>query len=195
MAPKIFQACKQNAVFVIDTTKFKEIDDVKSDLNGVFGKCHEVKYKIFDTVKNKVIRIGKNKMHQNELIMRVHRTENIHELLRSYLYFQDDVQNVYSSKLVLECYLNKNICGDADSISFRVSKPGNAKNEKLFYAVKKSTLIDLKSDLMNDRRKQTVSAMYEKAFEKHKTGDYGDYPFSKKQLIDISHSICMSGVN
>ena len=101
MATKIPQACRQNAVFVIDTTKLKEIDDVKSDLNGVFGKCHEVKYKIFDAVKNKVVKIGKNKMHQNELIMRVHRTENVHGLIRSYLYFQDDVQNVYSNKLVL----------------------------------------------------------------------------------------------
>ena len=87
------------------------------------------------------------------------------------------------------------MCGDADSISFQVSKHGNAKNEKPFYAVKKSTLIDFKSDLINDRRKRTASAMYDKAFEKHKAGDYGDYPRSKKQLIDISHSICKSGVN
>ena len=165
VAPKILQACKQNAVFVIDTTKLKEIEDMKSDSNGVFGKCHEVKYQIFDTVKNKVVRIGKNKIDQNELIMRVHRTENIHGLLRSYLCFQDDAQNVYSSKLVLLYYLNKNICGDADSISFRVSKHGNAKNEQPFYAVKKSTLIDLKSDLMNDRRKRTANAVYEKALK------------------------------
>ena len=195
MATKIPQACGQNAVFVIDTTKLKEIDDLKSDLNGVFGKCHEAKNKIFDAVKNKVVRIKKNKMHQNELIMRVHRTQNAHGLIRSYLYFQDDVQNVYANKLVLQYYLNKSICGDVDCISFRVSKHGNAKNEKPFYAVKKSALIDLKSDLMNDRRKRTASAMYDKIFEKDKTDDYGDYPRSKKQLIDISHSICMSGVN
>ena len=98
MATKIPQACGQNAVFVIDTTKLKEIDDLKSDLNGVFGKRHEAKYKIFDAVKNKVVRIEKNKMHQNELIMRVHRTQNAHGLIRSYLYFQDDFQNAYANK-------------------------------------------------------------------------------------------------
>ena len=37
--------------------------------------------------------------------------------------------------------------------------------------------------------------MYDKAFEKHKTSNYGDYPRSKKQLTDIPHCICMSGVS
>ena len=118
VATGIPEGCREYAVFVIDTKKLKEIDDMKSDLNGVFGKSHEVKYKIFDAMKTKVLRIAKNKMHQNKLIMRVHHTENAHGLIRSYMYFQDDDQNVYVNKLVLQYYLNKNICGDVDSISF-----------------------------------------------------------------------------
>ena len=156
VATKIPQVRRQNAVFVIGITKFKETDLVKSELNGVFEKSYEIKYKIFTAMKNNVVRIGKNKIHQNELIIRVHRTENANGLIRNYLYFQDDVQKVYANKLVLQYYLNKNICGGAHSISSRVSKHGNAKNGKQFYAVKKSTLIGLKSDLMNDRRKRTT---------------------------------------
>ena len=69
-------------------------------------------------MKNTAVRTGKNKIYQNEFIMRVYRTENVHGLIRNYLYFQDNIRNIFSNKIVPQYYLNKNICGDADSISF-----------------------------------------------------------------------------
>ena len=58
-------------------------------------------------MKNTAVRTGKNKIYQNEFIMRVYRTEN-----------EDNIRNIFSNKIVPQYYLNKNICGDADSISF-----------------------------------------------------------------------------
>ena len=138
VATKIPPVRRQNAVFAIGITKFKETDLVKSESNGVFGKSYEIKYKIFTAMKNKVVRIGKNKIHQNELIIKVHRTENANALIRNYLYFQDDLQKLYANKLVLQYYLNKSICGDAHSISFRVSKHGTLKMENNFMQSKKA---------------------------------------------------------
>ena len=33
---RVPQACRRNAIFVIDTQHLKDLNDVKSDLNGVF---------------------------------------------------------------------------------------------------------------------------------------------------------------
>ena len=92
-------------------------------------------------------------------------------------------------------YVNKDISGNVDSVTFQVSKHGNAKIEKPFYTVKKSTLDQLKSRLSNNRRKRSASFIYDNSYQPQQNGDYGDYPRSKKQLIDISYSVEKSSVH
>ena len=43
---KILQACRQNAIFLINTSKLKDVNCIKSDLNGTLRKCYEVKQDI-----------------------------------------------------------------------------------------------------------------------------------------------------
>ena len=43
---KILQACRQNAIFLINTSKLIDVNGVNSDLNGTLRKCHEVKQDI-----------------------------------------------------------------------------------------------------------------------------------------------------
>ena len=64
-----------------------------------------------------------------------------------------------------------------------------------FHAIKKGTLDQLKSWLSNNRRKRSASFIYDNACEPQQNGDYGNYPRSKKQLIDISYSIEKSNVH
>ena len=92
--------------------------------------------------------------------------------------------------MVLQYYINKDICGNVDSVTYQVLK-----TEKPFYAVKKSTLDQLKSRLSSNSRKRSVSFIYDNAYEPQQNGDYGDYPRSKKQLIDISFSLEKSYVH
>ena len=54
-ATNIPQACRQNAIFLVDTSKLEDVNDVKSDLNGAFRKYREVKYKIFEILERKVV--------------------------------------------------------------------------------------------------------------------------------------------
>ena len=63
------------------------------------------------------------------------------------------------------------------------------KSRNLFTLLKllKSTLDQLKSRLSNNRQKRSASFIYDNACEPQQNGDYGDYPRSKKQLIDISY--------
>ena len=66
-ATKIPQARRQNAIFLVDTSKLKDVNDVKSDLNGAFRKCDEVKYKIFDILERKVVSNEKLELTEHEL--------------------------------------------------------------------------------------------------------------------------------
>ena len=66
-ATKIPQACRQNAIFLVDTSKLTDVNDVKSDLNGAFRKCDEVKYKIFDILERKVVSNEKLELTEHEL--------------------------------------------------------------------------------------------------------------------------------
>ena len=70
-----------------------------------------------------------------------------------------------------------------------------SKLRNLFTLLKKSTLDQLKSRLSSNSRKRSVSFIYDNACEPQQNGDYGDYPRSKKQLIDISFSLEKSYVH
>ena len=72
---------------------------------------------------------------------------------------------------------------------------GNAKIEKPFYAVKESTLDQLKSWLSNNRRKRSASFIYDNACEPQQNDGYGYYPRWKEQMIGISYSLEKSNVH
>ena len=42
---RVAQACRENAVFLINTKSIKDLYNVKSDLNGTFRKSIESKWK------------------------------------------------------------------------------------------------------------------------------------------------------
>ena len=89
---------------MVDTNKLKDVNDVNSDLNGAFRKCHEVKYNLFDKKERKVVSNEKRELTEHELRIRIHRTENIYGLIRSFVFFED----------------NKAICGNVDSVTCQV---------------------------------------------------------------------------
>ena len=111
-------------------------------------------------------------------------------MIRSFVFFEDNQRCIFRNRLVLQYYINKDICGNVDSVTYQVLK-----TEKPFYAVKKSTLDQLKSRLSSNSRKRSVSFIYDNACEPQQNGDYGDYPRSKKQLIYISFSFEKSYVH
>ena len=49
--------------------------------------------------------------------------------------------------------------------------------------------------LSNNRRKQPTSFIYNNTCEPEQNSDHGDYPRSKKQLIDISYRLEKSNVH
>ena len=135
------QACRQNVIFLADTRKLKDVNDVKSDLNGTFRKCYEVKCKIFDIIEKKVVSNEKRKLSEHELRIRVHHTENIYGLIRSFVFLEYNRRCIFCNRLVLQpitkYHITKDICGNVDSVTYQVLKHGNSKIEKAFKAIKK----------------------------------------------------------
>ena len=42
---RVLQACRENSIIVISSNCLKNVEDIKSDLNAVFGICHKAKSK------------------------------------------------------------------------------------------------------------------------------------------------------
>ena len=125
--PQKFLPCRQNAVFLVATSKLKDDDDVKSDLNGALRKCHEVKYKLFGILERKVVPNKKCQLTEHELMIRIHCTENIYELIRSFVSFEDKRGCIFHNRFILQYYINKDMCGNVDSVTYQIPKHGNAK--------------------------------------------------------------------
>ena len=89
---RIPQACRRNSVFVINSNNLKHLDDIKSDLNGIFKRCLEAKCKIFDINEKCVKAISSNKnnkLEEEQFFIHINRRENIHGLIRNIVYFKD----------------------------------------------------------------------------------------------------------
>ena len=81
-------------MFLINTKSIKDLDDVKSDLNGTFRKSIESKWKTVETkivecLKVKVIANKRNTLDKNQVYMKINRSENSHGLIRNIVYFTD----------------------------------------------------------------------------------------------------------
>ena len=104
---RVPQVCRRNAIFVIDTQRLKDLDDVKSDLNGTFQKSLEVKWKtveveVKECVSVKIISNKKQQLQENQILMKVSRSKNRHGLVQKIVSFLNKNCKVVNSKLVLQ---------------------------------------------------------------------------------------------
>ena len=74
---RVPQICRENSIFVISSNCLKNAEDIKSDLNGVFRKCHKVKSKRVQ-VNNTIVTVKPNsnkEIVEGELVMKINRRE------------------------------------------------------------------------------------------------------------------------
>ena len=139
---RVPQGCRKNAVFLINTKNTKDLDDGESDLNGTFRKSIESKWKTVETeiaecLNVMVIARKRNILDKNQIYMKIIKSKNSHELIITIVYFKDKVDKVVNSKIVLQYYIDRKICGDKEEVEYIASSHGNRKNQKLFYSMKK----------------------------------------------------------
>ena len=186
---RVPQGCQRNAIFVIEGNAVNDPADVRNDLNSVFGKCHEIKWKPVESkVDNvatvQVIANRKVTLKTHQMFMKVHWVENRYVLIRNIVYIK--TENGGLDKIILQYYINRKICGEKEEVSYSVSSHGNVKSSKPFYIVKKSMLQEIKEEVRN-RGKRCIGLVYDEVHKKAKDdADYGDLPQSKKQLVDLT---------
>ena len=109
---RVPQACRRKLIFLIDTKCLKDIEDVKSDLNGVFRKCLEVKHRPVSinsavaAFNVKVLGKGSSSdLSNGQTIMHTHRRENDRGLIRHIVWFtKNDIVLT-----TLSCYSTRSI--------------------------------------------------------------------------------------
>ena len=147
---RVPQACMIDALFFTNTKSIKDLDDVKSDLNSTFRKPIESKWKTVETeiracLKVKVIANQKNKLDKNQVHMKINRSKNSHGLIRNIVCFKDKDGQVINSKIVLQYYIDRKVCGDIEEVEYIASSHRNSKSQKSFFTMKKSVLSNFKS--------------------------------------------------
>ena len=78
-------------MFLINTKSIKELEDVKSDLNGTFKKLIESKWKTIETqtgecLNVKVIPNKRNILDKNQVFMKMNISKNSHGLISNIVY-------------------------------------------------------------------------------------------------------------
>ena len=184
-ATRIPQGCRRNAIFIIDSQHVKHLNDIQSDLNGVFKKCLEIKRYVVDVSRNATgsqnmkVHREKKELGPEQLYLQVNRKQNTFGLTRDISYLLDNEGRVFENSVILQYIVDKNICGNVEEIKYKVPQHGNAKGIESgsFHPLKKSTLKRL--------REETCSQVMMKHDQFEAGEDFGDKPRSKKQLSDI----------
>ena len=192
---RIPQACRKNAIFIIDAKTVASPEDVRSDINGVFRLCLEIKYFTvqLSTERGKptISFVSRKKcpLKSGQMLMRVHRTENDHGLVLNIVYFQDAQGNIFKDSILLQYIINRKVCGDVESVVFEVPAHGNSDTVRgtPFHPLKKSTLAKIRKDV-NTVGKVNSGAIYEASTSSTDNCDYGDLPRSWKQITDFASS-------
>ena len=110
-------------------------------------KTVEVEVKEFFSVK--IISNKKQQLQENQTLTKVSKFETRHGLVQNIVYFLNKNSKVVSSKLVLQYYIHKKVCGNVESVEYTVPSHGNTKKETSFCVIKKSTISDCKNQFLS----------------------------------------------
>ena len=92
-----------------------------------------------------------------------------------------------NSKILLQYYINSKAAGKKSKVQYTPSSHRNCRNaEKSFFPLQKSTLDRFRSQV-NQKRKRKIVNLYDAEMNANNDDkDYGNFPRTKKQLIDLS---------
>ena len=152
---------------MIDSRNVAQPEDVQSDLNGVFANCKEIKTFTIeiksDDKRNEIVHVISKKkleLQEGQMHLRVHRVENEFGLIRNIFYFVESNGNIFNDCIILQYFLDRNICGNATEAKFKVASHGNSSSSNdgranAFYPLKKSTISNIKQGISGSGKKKT----------------------------------------
>ena len=148
-AVRIPQGCRENAIFIIDSTKVSDPCDLQSDLNGVFRKCLEITAHLVEaTVGNhgrqcvKVVTAKQKECNKEQWYLKVNRKQNQFGLIRDISYFINKQGQILNNSILVQYVIDQKTCGNVSSLQCKVLPYGISKGDQIqpFHPLKKSTL-------------------------------------------------------
>ena len=84
----------------------------------------------------RIISPKKRKLNENQFYMNVNRRENIHGLIRNITYFTDSKSTVLNSKIILQYFINRKICGDKEELQYTAPRHGKTNADTPIFSAK-----------------------------------------------------------
>ena len=192
------QACRENAVFIIDSNKINHPDDVASDGNGKFTKPKEIRTTKInftqdeDGYKVKAVQrdLG-NTLGENELYTHVNYKSNAFGLSRCYTFFTNDANRVLFNSIVLQ-YIADPQKAVNGRIIFTPESHGLSKCQDQYYPRKKSTLDEIKNRLINKEKRPQIYNTLKSRTEEMVFSDIGDEPRSYRHIQHTAKNLGLS---
>ena len=101
-----------------------------------------------ECVSLEIVSNKKQQLQENQTLMKVSRSENRLGLVQNIVYFLNKNSEALNSKVVLQYYINKKVCGNAEGVEYTVPSHGNSKKRTPFYAIKKSSYFPSVSNVL-----------------------------------------------
>lgn len=185
---------RQNASFLIDVSQYKNWEDVKSDMNGVYNKVLRNAtwtIEVEDLVSGEDTDVNCNILHRRKeclegknqfhLIQHFKGNKSSPELVRSIFLLRD-----IDDKIVNNCILMQYYTLNGSDVHVVVGPHGNAKAiRKPFYPSAKSLQEISKDKLRNEAPSKVYQFLHEVSGGPMKQHNAGNLPRSKHQLYDL----------
>ena len=173
--------------FLVDVSKLKSWEDVKSDMNGVYPVTLRVAtWTVEVAPTNHVEILEKRKLElasNNDFHVHVHSKKNKAGLCRSIFFLLDKGQGIVNSTCLLQYALTDRDC---EELHFDVPAHGNSKSgKKLFYPTQKNTMEAIKKELAPSSASVTLKNVSASAGGVLAARESGELPRSKNQLYDL----------
>lgn len=182
---------RRNLSFLVDVSKYKCWQDVKSDMNGVYSETLRIATWTVEVDRNDQVQVLEKKKVElasdNEYHIYVHSTKNKAGLCRSIFLLFDRDEEVVNSACLLQYTLTDKDCEEVD---FEVPAHGNSKSGKRpFYPTRKSTMEAIKGELAASSASVTLKKVSASAGGILGAREPGELPRSKQQLYDLKNKM------
>lgn len=179
---------RKNLSFLVDVTKLKCWEDVKSDMNGVFPITLRIATWTVEVEPEEDVDILEKKkvelMSGNQFHIYVNSKKNKAGLCRSIFYVMGRDSHIVNSTCLLQYTIVKDL--ECDEVIFKVPSHGNSKRgKKPFYPTQKSTLEAIKKELSSNSASVAFRNVSVSAGGILGAREPGELPRSRKQLYDL----------
>lgn len=183
---------RENKTFLMDTTQFRDWEDIKSDMNGTYPHILRtctwtVEIQQDSSLKVPVCKIITKKTQEiqgnDQYHLKFNSKKNHAGLCRSIVLLLDKNREIVNNT----CLLQYHITTGEDTVEFEVQSHGSSSQSKPFFPCDKSLLKTMKERVAKEPSRTVYESVRKQAGGPSKAENIGNLPRSKQQVYHLSH--------